>query len=177
MLNNILWQVDSQMADDVEVITLVDNKFMSIGEKRNHLLSMAHWDYVVFVDDDDRISTDYIHELLKWIESNKDVICFYAHISINWWEYHLVDYDINNAHNEKNWIYYRLPNHLMCWKSYIAKQIKYEDISFWEDTKWANDAIWLIHNQHKIHKVLYYYDYNDKTSESIVYSNTNAISG
>jgi hypothetical protein len=166
-LQNIIRQIDSQMADEVEVITLVDNKSMSIWEKRNNLISMAKWDYVVFVDDDDKISTDYIHELLKWIESWKDVICFDAMISINWDKYKLVDYDINNAHTFRDDIYYRLPNHLMCWKSELAKQVKYEDISFWEDTKRANDMIWLVHCQHKIHKVLYYYDYNDSTSESI----------
>ena len=155
------------MTDDVEVLTLIDNKTMSIWEKRNWLLDMAKWEYVVFVDDDDKISTSYIHELLNGIESGKDVICFDANISINWWPYKLVDYDINNAHTFKDDIYYRLPNHLMCWKSELAKQVKYDDISFWEDTKWANDMIWLLHSQHKIHKVLYYYDYNETTSESI----------
>lgn len=162
------------MADDVEVLTLVDNKSMSIWEKRNWLVAMAKWEYLVFVDDDDKISTDYIHELLKWIESNKDVICFNANISVNWQPHKLVDYDINNAHTFRDDIYWRLPNHLMCWRSKLAKQVLYEDISFWEDTRWANDMIGLVHSQHKIRKVLYYYDYNEQTSESIKRKNETA---
>lgn len=166
-LQQIIGQIDSQITDDIEVLTLIDNKTMSIWEKRNWLLSMAKWEYITFVDDDDKISTDYIYELLKWIESRKDVICFNANISINWEPYKLVDYDINNPHTLKDGVYLRLPNHLMCWRTELAKQIKYEDISFWEDTKRANNMIWLVHNQHKIRKVLYYYDYNEQTSESI----------
>jgi len=160
-------QIDRQMEDNVEILTIVDNKCMSIGEKRNWLLSMAKWDYVSFVDDDDRINSSYIKSLLEGIESGKDVICFDANISINGWAYKKVDYNINNNHWFVDDIYYRLPNHLMCWKAELAKSVKYDDISFGEDTNWANDMIWLVNSQHKINKVLYYYDYNDQTSESI----------
>lgn len=166
-LQNIYKQINDQYLKDVEVLCIIDNRTQTIWEKRNNLIGMAKWEYITFVDDDDKISTSYIKVLLEWIETGKDVICFDAEISINGWIYKKVDYDINNAHTFKNDIYYRLPNHLMCWKREIANKVKYEDISFWEDTKWANDMIQLVHSQHKIRNTLYYYDYNDWTSESI----------
>lgn len=44
--------------DTVEILTLVDNKKMMLGHKRNVMVDMCRGEYVAFVDDDDRIE-DY----------------------------------------------------------------------------------------------------------------------
>lgn len=168
-LPKIYEQVNAQLIwkDNVEILTIIDNKTMTIGEKRNRLIDMARWEYVVFVDDDDRISDDYISQLLLATESNTDVICFKADISINWWNYIPVLYSMYNMNANWNNIYYRKPNHLMCWKKDIANKIKYEDISYGEDTNRANAMLENISSEYIIDKILYYYDYNDSTSESL----------
>lgn len=166
-LQAIYQQINEQLVESVEVITIIDNKTQTIWEKRNNLISMAKGEYIVFVDDDDKISDDYISSLLVWIESWKDVVCFDAAISINWADYVPVKYSMyyNNANSNK--VYYRKPNHLMCWKKDIATKIKYEDISYGEDTNRANAMLENISSEYLIDKCLYYYDYNDNTSESL----------
>lgn len=166
-LQSIYKQVNPQLTDKVEVLTIIDNKTQTIWEKRNWLISMAKWQYVVFVDDDDRISDDYVEQLLLGIENDTDVVCFDAEISINWGKGMPVLYSMYN--NNANWhnIYYRKPNHLMCWKTDIAKKVQYEDISYWEDTNRANAMLENINSEYIIKKTLYYYDYNDNTSESL----------
>lgn len=184
-LSYMMKQIMSQLPqnNEVEVLCIVDNRIMSIGEKRNRLIDMARGEYVVFVDDDDRINYDYIEKLLEWIKSWCDVICFNANITVNGWLPKLVKYSKELEHWGDANAYYRKPNHLMCWKSSIAKTVKYEDISFGEDTLWGESMAKYITTEYLIDKVLYYYFYNEKTSESIkrkdeaINSDTNTISG
>ena len=50
----------------VEVLVLTDNRKRSTGHKRQALLDMARGAYVTYIDDDDDISFDYIHEIY-WV--------------------------------------------------------------------------------------------------------------
>ncbi len=43
---------------------------ITIGEKRQRLIERARMDYVVFIDDDDWVSHDYIESVLHGIKSN-----------------------------------------------------------------------------------------------------------
>src|SRR5690606_33962771 len=58
--------------DQVEILYLVDNKKVMLGTKRNQLIDLAQGEYVVFVDDDDRIEPDYIETLLEATKTGKD---------------------------------------------------------------------------------------------------------
>jgi hypothetical protein len=87
----------------VEILWLGDNKSMTVGEKRNKLLSLAKGQYVCFVDDDDWVADDYIDELLKGTESGADVICFNAlYRNLATCEEQPVSFDMGNLNvNEK----------------------------------------------------------------------------
>ena len=58
-------------------------------------------------------------------------------------------------------MYERYPNHLNCIKSSIAKQFKFPEINFGEDTLWADKVFksGLIKTEHFIDKVIYHYKY------------------
>lgn len=70
----------------IEVLWLGDNKSISVGEKRNKLLSLSKGEYVCFIDDDDTVSPDYVAEIMNAIQSKSpallslstspDVVCF-----------------------------------------------------------------------------------------------------
>jgi glycosyltransferase involved in cell wall biosynthesis len=60
----------------VEILTLIDNKTIMLGTKRNHLLEIASGKYIAFVDDDDRLSDNYLQALLSATNSDADVITF-----------------------------------------------------------------------------------------------------
>ena len=99
LLNVINHQVKKK---DIELLILTDNEKMSIGEKRNKLKNMAKGDYIVYVDDDDLVSNDYVSELYKATLENKDCIVFNERrINFNKKEFILkyrLDIDEKNEH-------------------------------------------------------------------------------
>jgi glycosyltransferase involved in cell wall biosynthesis len=64
--------------DDVEVLSLFDNKSLHIYEKRNELMRIARGSHIVFLDDDDDVADDYVLKIATAIEENPsaDVISF-----------------------------------------------------------------------------------------------------
>ena len=85
VLNKLTHQAN--LFDDVEVLTLMDNKKIMLGEKRNILIKIAAGNYITFVDDDDNVSDDYVETLLEGIKTNCDVITFTVNVSIDGGEY------------------------------------------------------------------------------------------
>jgi glycosyltransferase involved in cell wall biosynthesis len=64
--------------DQVQIIYLGDDQEMSVGEKRNLLMSMAKGEYMCFVDDDDRVTHNYVEAIMGDLlqHPNKDVYTF-----------------------------------------------------------------------------------------------------
>lgn len=184
-LNNILDQVYDQYdalpyskQQQVEILILQDNKTIMLGSKRNQLVRMAQGDYVVFVDDDDRISPDYIETLLDATEHNTDVITFKASVSLNGEEPKECIYSSSiQADYNTNTEYYRLPNHICAFKRLIAIQYPFPDILYGEDSGFSKSVKSRIETEHHIPKTLYYYDYNQATTETQHHlgSNSNAV--
>lgn len=164
-LNNGTWINRIEYDDDVEILIYSDNKEESVGGKRNKLVGLAKGEYVSFLDEDDRVSDDYIEQLLEGIKSGADIITFDVSVSIDGATpkpcYYSMYFDGDK--NEPN-AYYRLPNHLMCVKREIALQVPFKEISFGEDADYAKRLKPLLKSEHSIHKVLYHYDYNSKTT-------------
>jgi len=148
-----------------EVIYLGDNKYMTVGEKRNWLLRIAHGKYVTFVDDDDFISDDYVKEIVEATKSDADVIVFDVACSVNGGKFKPVIYDIAYK-RDKNLTdrYLRRPNHLMAVKREIALKTGFPEKSFGEDSEYSLRL--KLKTQHRIDKTLYYYVFSNKTSET-----------
>lgn len=169
---NLLDSINSQIRDrnDIEVIGFYDNKKRTVGSKRNELLKLAQGQFLTFIDDDDRIANDYIKSIMEYIEKNPNADCIvfdcittidgdkdnptYSKYSINY------DY----THNGDQWR--GKPAHTMVWKSSIAKKHIYVDQNYGEDIDWVKRACQDIKNEIRIDKVLYYYDFNNATTET-----------
>lgn len=151
----------------VEVLILSDNKRMILGDKRNKMLELAQGKYIVFVDDDDRISNDYIQQLLDASKHGTDSIVFRAEVSLNGERPKLCYYskdnkvDFNNASG-----YHRIPNHICCVKKELALKSKFPSVLYGEDANYSKNLLPHLKTERKINKVLYYYDYNDNTTET-----------
>ncbi len=153
-------------SNDVEVLVCIDNKEMRVGTKRNLLISKSSGEYIVFVDDDDIISNDYVASLLKGIKTKKDVILFDVEISINGSKFKKVKYDANYFKDRDLRDHYeRIPNHIMCWRRKIVK-VNFPNISLGEDAVWSKKMKKYIKSQAKIDKTLYFYIFNQKTTET-----------
>ena len=167
-LNMLYGQLESLPIEDqkqVEIIYLIDNKTMMLGDKRNLMVDMAKGEYISFVDCDDRISADYISSLLEGIKSGADSIVFLASVSLNGNPPRICRYskDYPNDYNTAN-EYHRLPNHIPCIKKEVSKKVSFPSLKRAEDAGYAKLLKPYLKTEHKIEKVLYYYDYNDMTT-------------
>lgn len=158
--------------DRVEIIILTDNKKMMLGHKRNVMVDIAQGKYVAFVDDDDRVADDYIAELLKATESDADSIVFQAEVSLNGEPPKICYYskDVKRDYNHKDG-YYRIPNHICCVKRSVSLKSSFPNVLYGEDAGYGKVLLPFLKTEHKINKVLYYYDYNAETTETQAWRN------
>lgn len=137
-----------------------------IGVKRNDLLLNAPGKYVCFIDDDDRISDNYLALLFDGIF--QDVDC----CNLKGIYYKDGVEEANFEHSLKYDHYFeemvdgkrllcRPPNHLNMIRAEIAKKFPFPCTSYGEDTDWAMEICksGLIQTEHEIQSILYYYDY------------------
>jgi glycosyltransferase involved in cell wall biosynthesis len=162
---DINFQIEMQNAFGI-VEVLIDEapKGKSIGEKRNQLLQKASGEYVCFIDDDDKLSNDYIRLILKALQSKPDCISLKGVITFDGHDPKIFEHSIRYSEyrTTANVITYeRYPNHLNVIKSSIAKQFKFQEISFGEDTDWATQIhkSGLLKKEVHIDEILYYYKF------------------
>ena len=173
-----------QLQDGVEVLIETDDKEMTIGAKRNLLLSKAKGGYVCFVDDDDLVPDYYVAKILEAIElhghspmpsaeckpgeENFETVGFMSKhpdcIGIRghyiWGErvpalfVHSLEYD---DWQTVNGVHQRCPNHLNPIKRRIALEVKYPNKSQGEDIAYSRMLRGLLKTQVMIEDIMYYY--------------------
>lgn len=159
--------LEPHLKEQVEVIVLLDNKKRMLGSKRNDMVSMAQGEYYVMADDDDRISPSYVRDLLDGTQTGADVITFKAEVTINGQSSKICTYtkDIAADYNTPD-AYFRLPNHICAVKREIGMQISFPNIKYGEDAAYSKLLKPLLKTEHHIDRVLYYYDFNEQTTET-----------
>lgn len=167
LMNQLLTQCVNY--PDVEIIGLFDNKKKTIGEKRQDLLNLAKGEYLVFIDDDDRISDDYISSIMDALNNNLntdcvvfDCICCIENGDLKKLCKYGIEFEYGDILDGQEWR--GKPAHTMVYKSNIAKRHSYIKINFGEDIDWVLRACLEIKEQTRINKILYYYDCKDKTT-------------
>lgn len=173
-LPKIQEQLYSQLAalseadqERVEIIVLTDNKQMMLGAKRNNMVELAQGKYIVFADDDDRLADDYVLELLNATDSGADCIVFTAEVSLNGGEPKPCYYSKDNvADFNKPDAYYRIPNHICCVRKEVSIKSSFPNVLYGEDAGYSKILLEHLHTEHKIDKVLYYYDWSAETTET-----------
>lgn len=159
----------------VEILAFVDNKKITIGEKREVLLQATHGQWVCYCDDDDGLDANFIDEILKAIDSgqNPDVIVFKQSAVLDGGNPFIVSFGIENKNeptrkDEKGqWVdIKRLPFHMCVWKASIAKKHHVPFISYGEDWAWAEKMLTEVKTQYRIDKVLHYYRFDSNKTEA-----------
>jgi glycosyltransferase involved in cell wall biosynthesis len=171
--------------NDVEIIGFFDNKRRTVGEKRNDLLDIANGEYLVFIDDDDRIHDKYVERILKALDETRDVDClvFNSLTSINGGPPILCKYGIEFDYGYISADQWRgKPAHTMVYKSAIAKKHSFPVINHGEDVAWVVKACADIKKQVRIDETLYWYDANYTTtsetaglSDAVIESNVKLL--
>jgi glycosyltransferase involved in cell wall biosynthesis len=159
-LIDLLNTFNQQKTDEVEVI-ICGNTQMNIGQKRNWLLNKAKGDYIVYIDDDDHISNDYIPKIFDAMGA--DCIGISGFITTN--GANKIQWHISKEFGrwyEENGCYYRTPNHISPVKREIALQVGFPEISFGEDRIYSEGILPLLKTENKVEGNIYHYDYIQK---------------
>ena len=158
-LQRLLEVLTKQITNEVEILHLVDDGEMTIGEKRNELCQAAVGEYCAFIDDDDMVSDDYVEKVLKALESSPDCatltgIVYFPNGSSRLFD-HSIEHDGWFTGQDGN--YYRTPNHLNAIKTEIVQRFGFKLISFGEDQDFAKRVRIVLHKEVRIPGQIYYY--------------------
>ena len=144
----------------VEVLSISDNRQMSIGQKRNMLLMQSSGEYVSFIDDDDQPSVDYIEKIMAAVSKNPDCSSLTGEIVfIDGYSrpfIHSLRYDRwIDDHDGK--VYYRPPNHLNAVRRSIAVQVGFPPWNNGEDRVFSMGIKPMLKKEEWIEGVIYNY--------------------
>lgn len=158
-LRSLLSALKEQMTEDVEILVERDEGEITIGAKRNALLQKATGDYVAFVDDDDKVSNDYVAKILKAVSVSPD--CCSVEGEIHFRKKNVTKKFIHSI-RYKRWfqageIYYRCPNHLNPVKRTIALGVGFPDMARGEDKNYSLRLRPLLRTEQKIDGIIYFY--------------------
>jgi glycosyltransferase involved in cell wall biosynthesis len=147
----------------VEILALSDDGSEALGAKRNQLMDMARGRFLVFVDDDDRVSPEYVRTILAAIRENPLTDCISLAGEITFCGRHprrLVHSTRYTDWYERKGEYVRPPCHITPIRRDIARRYRFADVDYSEDMDWAlrisRDGA--LRREVPVDMVLYYYD-------------------
>ncbi len=152
--------------ENVEILLFLDNKKRSIGHKRQALLEIANGDYVVWVDDDDDVSEDFIEEVLKACETSPDIITYRQKCTLNGHPFE-VEFRLNNPIEpafERKGVFGNIkrPPFTCCvWRRELISDGAFPDSMYGEDFKFVEPFLEMDLKEIHIPKVLHFYHYDD----------------
>lgn len=169
LINKLNQQIsDENESKNIEVLALIDNKYRSVGSKRQALLDIAKGKFVAFIDDDDDISDNYISEISKAIRQNGDVdvITFNQIAKINNDPESPILFSLkyDNEEYHPNRPTKRKPFHMCVWNTRLTKTVKFPDASKTEDWCWIEQLCKIAKTEYKIEKFLHFYIFNNATT-------------
>lgn len=139
MLNVLLDEILLQSIGwSVEIIVDGRDETVTTGVKRNSLLERATKKYVWFIDDDDMILPGAIAAIFKAMKSDPDCMAINGIMTTdgNEGEPFFIYRDCPE-YKTVDGIYHRFTNHITPIRAEIAKQIKFENLTYHDDYKWA----------------------------------------
>jgi hypothetical protein len=161
---------------DIKVEVVFDMQTdISIGQKRNNLLGRAKGKYSCFVDDDDKITAEYLKVIEDAINIGVDYDCialngrYYGQGYFRKAFYHSMKY---TEWSEDEDGYYRNPNHLNPMKTSIMRSLMFKSLSHGEDTDFSLRLVssGLIKTEYT-HNVLQYHYYSQTNFDTTFLQN------
>lgn len=144
----------------VGIVTSCDRGLAAIGAKRQLLLEKSRADYVVFVDDDDRIAPDYLSRIIEALKENPDCIGIQGVMTTDGKSPHLFEHSIRHPHwHTRNGVHYRTPNHLNPVRRTLAIQTGFQPLRVAEDRDYSERLRPLLKTEVFLSGPIYFYDY------------------
>lgn len=169
-VNDLFKKLTYQAANkSVQILYLGDNKSMTVGEKRNHLMDIAKGERIIFVDDDDKISDNYINKLLEYCNLDYDCISIGVRMTEQGENEKIYDYTFKqNINKRENGIRIagRIPNHLCLWRKSVALRVRFVDRNLGEDHIWAEQQLIKGYTFYDTKEILYHYDFDKHITQT-----------
>lgn len=163
LYNHIQNQIlNGNFDDKVEIIVDMDNKEVSIGAKRQRMIEAAKGEYVVQIDSDDWIPSDYVQVMMAALEEKADCIGHEIECSGTPGKTESVSIQYPEWCEKKfGYDYIRTPYPKVVIKKSISLEIGYKDLRYGEDHDFSirlkNSG--LVKKETYLPKVLYFYRY------------------
>lgn len=141
---------------------------LSIGKKRESLVSRAEGKYLCFLDDDESIAPNYVETLMRLCNENKDV-CTFRNISKLNTFWMIVDMSLSHTENEQaspDNIIRRRPWHICPVRTKYAKMFGFQDINYGEDWQWFERVLTQCYTEAHTDSVIQQYNHDPKVSEA-----------
>lgn len=173
LLDKLLIELNCQITECSDLINyghieiLVENgqTFLnggrSIGKKRQLLLDNATGKYILYLDDDENISPNYIETMLRLCSEDKDVCTFRAIIKLKYY-WGLVDMRLLYKENDQatpEFIIRRTPWHINAIKTEFAKLYSFEDKNNAEDYVWMEKVLTHCTTEAHTDRILFQYNH------------------
>lgn len=166
LLSDLNRQVAAEKAEE-SVEFIVHRGPGSVGVKRNRLLDEALGEYVVFIDDDDQVSEDYLFQVLHGIEAGCDMVGFRALMSVSGGSPRQVIYSCqNDSQVQVGSTYFRLPCHLTPIRRSLLSGVRFSEKNLGEDSDFSSTLYRekRIRKEFFVDKVLYHYRFDPASS-------------
>ena len=160
---------------EVEILVNSGKRFLSgglsIGKKREALVSQAEGKYLCFLDDDESVSPNYLEILMRLCYTDNDVCTFRAIVKMqNFWA--LLDMSLEHKFNDQlhpNSTVRRPPWHVCPVKSEFAKMFPFKDINAAEDFEWMERVLSCCKSEIHTNKIIFQYNHKGESeSDKII---------
>lgn len=155
-----------ESAVSVEIMIAIDNKEMTIGEKREFLYKISEGVYSWQIDSDDLVSENSISLILDAIKEKPDCITFQEHCMINGTEYksnHSLEYGDWEGDGQTlfpdGFHYHRTPFMKSVIRTDIARSVPIPYVRFGEDHQWSQALKPYLKTQIHIPEDIYFYQH------------------
>lgn len=145
---------------EVEVLVLGDKGGMSIGRKRNALLTAARGEFACYIDDDDMVNPRYVERILAAIKLKPtiDVVGMEGVLKRDGFPdepfYHSIQHKEWRSEDKRH---YRPPNHLNPVRRELALKVMFPELNHGEDFDYSNRLLPLLKTEVVIEETIYEY--------------------
>jgi len=153
--------------NSIEVIEYMDNRELTIGEKRERLYKLANGLYSWQIDSDDNMVNYAVELILESTKQNPDCVTFRENCMMNG-EYYSSNHSLKYedwADNFDGFDFVRTPFYKDVIKTEIARSVPFEHIRYGEDHAWARALKPHLQTEVHIDEEIYYYIHNSKPED------------
>jgi len=172
-LTTLVWNLQQQMVPgETEFLALMDNRTMSLGDKRNRMMDLASGKFFIHLDDDDELQPGAVAAILRAIKDDPeaDVISYNSTVYLEDDPPFVVRTGMGFENEqvrrgpEGRWEdIRRKPWHWCAWYHGIAKKGAFKG-RVDEDWQWLQQVLPHVDKEHHIDQALHVYRFRAKQS-------------